>query len=130
MRGQAATEMLTVISIGLLIVIPLFYITLFNSSQSTSQIIASETVNKVASSADYVYALGNESSINLNVRIPPEIVSGLVGSKTILLKLRTNAGTTDIFALTKANVTGTLPTSSGNYLIKLKNINSTINISR
>jgi len=130
MKGQAATELLTLIGIGLLIIIPLFYFTLLHSSQSTSQLLATDAVNTIANNADYLYSLGNQSATTVNVRLPEGLVSASVKGKAIILKLSTSAGVTDVFAVTKANLTGSLPAASGNYLIKLQNINSIINISR
>ena len=121
--------MLTIVGVGLAIILPLFYFSLFYSSQATAQVLASDAVNSIAYSADYLYSLGNQSATTLRIRLPEGIANSAVGSKTILLKLNTTAGTTDVFAVTKANVTGSLPKKSGYYLIKLQNVNSAINIS-
>ncbi len=40
-----------------------------------------------------------------------------VGNKQVQLSLFTGTGNTDVFASTKANVSGTLPTSSGNHFL-------------
>ncbi len=128
MKGQFATEMLTIVVIGLFIIIPLFYFSLFHSSQAASQIVATDAVNSIANTADYLYSLGNQSATTIIIKIPESIVSTAIINKTILLKLQTTAGVQDVFAITKANITGFLPNKTGDYQIKLQNLGNRINI--
>ena len=129
MKSQIATELLTIVVIGIITTTSLFYLTLYHSSQSTSQILATSAVNTIANSADYLYSIGNQSSITLTLKFPEGIVNTSIVNKTIILKLSTSAGITDIFAVTKANLAGSLPNVSGIYRIKLQNIDNLIKIS-
>ena len=129
MKSQIATELLTIAVIGIIITTTLFYLTLYHSSQSASQVLATSAVNTIANSADYLYSIGNQSSITLTLKFPEGIVNTSIVNKTIILKLSTSAGITDIFAVTKANLAGLLPNVSGIYRIKLQNIDNLIKIS-
>ena len=115
MKSQVALEYLIVASIAIAIILPIFYYSFTYSSGSVSFSQAQDAVNTLAKAADYVYSLGVGSKTRVSIIIPNNVVSSSVTDKRILLKIRTSAGVSDMVAFTKANVSGSIPTSYGYY---------------
>jgi hypothetical protein len=87
-------------------------------------------VNSLANAADYVYSLGVGSQTHILITIPDGVTDIIITDKTILFKLETSSGTTDVIAFTKANVTGNIPTSPGYYSILLNMTEQGVEISQ
>jgi len=117
MKAQVALEYLIIVSLGIILIIPIFYYALTQSSESILISQAQDTVNSVAKTADYVDSLGSGSSSKIVAIIPSNVINSSIQNKTILLRIRTSSGDTDVIAFTKTNVNGTLPTASGYYAI-------------
>lgn len=127
-RGQIATEYLILIGVIFLAIIPIFYYALQQSSQNVRMNEANDFVNTIAKTADMVYALGPGSQDYIKVEMPGGVESISINRNEILLKVRIFGGVADIFAYSKANLTGSLTTTSGSHHVSVKNLNGTIQI--
>ncbi len=127
-RGQVAIEYLLLIGVIFLAVIPVFYYALQQSSQDVRMNEASDFVNTLAKTADVVYALGPGSRDYVNVVMPGGVENISIIRNEILLKVKIFGGMADIFAYSKANLTGSLSTISGSRHVSVKNINGTVRI--
>lgn len=132
MKSQAAFEYLLIFSI----VIALVLILVVYSSQLTernkeeirvSNAIAA--VNEIADAANIVNTQGKPSQITLtSVYIPEGVDSINITGKTILMKVRIASGITDIFAISKANLQGSISSTQGIKKIKIKAEYNYVNI--
>ena len=89
------------------------------------------TINSIASSADNLYAQGPGAKTTLNVIVPPGYSQSgsSIGNGQIIFSINTPGGYMDVIALTKANISGSPPTSSGLKTIVLETIEGYVNIS-
>lgn len=127
-RGQIATEYLILTGVIFLAIIPIFYYALQQSSQNVRMNEANDFVNTLAKTADMVYALGPGSQDYVGVVMPGGVESVSISRNEVLLKVRIFRGTADIFAYSKANLTGSISTTSGSKHVSVKNINGTVQI--
>ncbi len=119
MKGQVATEYLMIIGIGLFIVTIVFYYTITYSSESVSVSQAKEAADTIAKAADYVYSMGVGSQTTVVINLPYRIIESHVENKEILFKLTLKSGITDVYSITKGDVSGTLPIRHGRHYITL-----------
>jgi len=117
MKGQAALEYLIIVGALLLIAIPIFYFTTTSSSENIKINEINDAIQSIARKADSVYALGEGNRDFVWITIPKGIEYTLVGNKTILAH-GTSFG--DIDAMTKGDVTGTIPIIPGAYKIRIE----------
>lgn len=125
-RGQVALEYIILIGALFLALIPIFYYALQQSSQNIRMNEANDFVNTLAATADMVYALGPGSQDRVRVIIPSGVKSISVSGNEILLKLSIFGGVSDIYATTKANLTGELPVRKGICYISVKTLENGI----
>jgi len=118
--GQAAMEYLIVVGLVLAFIIPIWaYVSSVQqqAGQQLSITYAKNTAQKLASTADLVFSQGPPAKVRVNVFIPKNIESVSVAGNTINLRMYVDSTISDVFATATANVSGTLPTSEGNYFI-------------
>jgi uncharacterized protein (UPF0333 family) len=132
MRGQAAFEYLMIFSI---VIVLLLALVLFAGDMTTrnqedlkvSNAIA--VVNEIAESANIVKTQGRPSQITLDsVYIPEGVQSINITGNMILMKLRISTGTSDIFAISKATMNGSISNSMGIKRIRIRAEDNYVNI--
>lgn len=131
MKCQASFEFMLIIMIGIAILIPLIaYVSFYQLSYRDAYKIATakDTVNKLAEAAESVLLQGYPAKITITVYIPEGVTKSYVQERTILLRVRTTSGETDVFSTPKANVTGSLPTEVGYHKIVVQNEKNFVNI--
>ena len=97
-----------------------FYVASSYSSDSVKISQSEDAVQRLGAGVDYVYSLGPNSKEYVTIYIPQDLQSINVSSKRIVFTVRTTAGTTDIFANTKADLIGALPSNSGRQKILIE----------
>lgn len=130
-RAQASFDMLLTFMIGISIILAtILYVNSAQTEYSSSYKInaAQNTVNKIAEAADTIFLQGNHSKIVLTLYFPDGISKASVQDNTVMLKLVTSSGETDIYQTTKENVSGSLPKASGTYKITVENIGENVSI--
>ena len=118
-KGQTSLELLIVTAMGLVIVGIMFTFAITWASDSARNAQASDAVEKIARSADLVYALGSGSRINVDVMMPDGIRSTNVTGRRVLIQISTTTGNADIFATPRENLTGSLTNQSGRQTVTL-----------
>ncbi|MCX8195289.1 MAG: VWA domain-containing protein [Candidatus Micrarchaeota archaeon] len=121
-KAQASMEQLIIIAIALAVIGVAFYVAFNYASDSTKISQAEEAVQKLAAAADRVYALGQGSKEYVTVYLPQDIRTTDVSGKRVLITVGTSAGSTDVFANSKAELTGAIPTSSGKHRIVVEHL--------
>ena len=123
MKLQIATEYLIIVSFSLMVLIP-YIIYLYSASQQyqeqASLSIASENVKKIGEACDWVYLQGEPAKLTLKIVIPKNVENIFFLNKTIVWKVRTSAGISDVYYNCLSNVTGNLPVKEGDILFQLK----------
>jgi uncharacterized protein (UPF0333 family) len=123
-KGQASMEYMVLIGALLVILIPLFYYAISTSSNQINLRQAEDTVGILAQAADEVYALSKGTKKFVWVNIPGGVQSSQVVSKEIVLTISVFQGTSEVLAVTRANVTGEVPIQKGRYKMSLEHLNS------
>ena len=128
MKGQTALEYLIVASFVIAAIIPVFFYSLVYSSDSIRLSQAQDAVNSISKVADFVYSFGEGSSYTVLVTLPENIENSTVSKNVLSLKLKTSSGLSDVIAITKASLNGTLPKTSGVYKILLNMTGASVTI--
>jgi len=131
MRGQAAVEYMAMIGILLAILLPLAaYVWQSNSTSSAVQ-QATMTADKIAQTADSLWAQGPGAQNTINVYFPPgyNASRSSLNNTMVRLSIRISAGNTDIVSTTKANLTGTLPSSPGYAWLIMRTMDNYVTVS-
>ncbi|MCX6770340.1 MAG: hypothetical protein NT051_06755 [Candidatus Micrarchaeota archaeon] len=140
MRAQAGVEAIAVIGISLLLLLCFFVLAselLSNLNSRQSYLDAERSVGALASAADSVYAQGEGASETVSFTLPANTVFG--GSKTYIGRpesqpnvpkntVNINVDGTDMFAISQAPLSGTLPQSPGTYSLKVISRGQTVEI--
>jgi uncharacterized protein (UPF0333 family) len=134
MKAQAAFEYMAIAMLVLGFLIPIWIYMTGVQTQSKTEMSLSYSklaVERVAETADFVYSQGPPANMKIRVYVPSGIESYMITNDTIDLKVRYGSDLTDIFAMTKANLTltATFPTKEGTYWINIEAVENYVNIS-
>jgi len=122
MHGQTAFEYLMIFSIVFIILTILIVysqqITLRNREEMriTNAITA---VNKIVDAADIVFTQGSPSQLTVSIYIPEGVDSIQINNNIFLIKIRVAGEITDIFAISKTNLQGSISTDPGTKKVKV-----------
>ncbi len=130
MKGQSAVEYMMILGMVLLMLIPLAAYTWNQSDQATKSRQAEIAVGTIAAAADSLWAQGPGAKTTINVLFPNgyDSTKSLLANRTIVLRFSSSAGDQDAVAITKANITGSLPSSSGYRQLILEAVGSAVNV--
>ena len=128
-RGQVALEYILLIGLIIAAILPIFYYSFSTIIHTIKMNKAYSMVNEIVETADMLYALGPGSQEVIVIGIPGGVESITIQDNEINIKMIIFSSTSDIFARSKANMNGTLPTKSGSLHVLMKNENNTIQIS-
>ncbi len=107
-KGQVSLEYMTMLGLSLIIFAAVLYISTFLVSTSGVQIdvdTAYRAVQDIKQSADFIYVHGHPSKIPAGVRIPTNVETLSIQDKVVCIRLAVGSSATDIYAVTKANMT-------------------------
>jgi len=132
MKAQVSLEYLTIVSIALLILVPLVLYAnqmFLGYRENTRTSLAKNAVKKIGENADWVYSQGQPARREIQVYMPDGIEEASLENNEVLLRIRTSAGTSDIFYRTISPLDGSIPSNSGYYKISLVAFQNYVNIS-
>src|SRR3989344_5131814 len=109
MKSQVAVEYMVIIAIALVIATPIVYYSLTEANTEVKLNEINSALNDLKNTAETIYTLGPGSKDYIPITLPAGIESFSISGKEILFKLRIFEGTSDVFIITKANVTGDIP---------------------
>ncbi len=81
---------------------------------------ARNAAEQIADTAGLVYSQGPPAKVNMRIYIPPGVEEINIIGKTIVLRVRTTAGISDVFSISIAEMNGTIPSQEGNYLVTVE----------
>ncbi|MBW2977944.1 hypothetical protein KY331_03805 [Candidatus Woesearchaeota archaeon] len=122
-KAQVSMEYVMLVGFTFLIIIPLIAIGFLYSSESEDQIITSQIgqlSKKIVDAAEEVYYYGAPAKTVIDVYIPKNIKSANIVGNTILFKVQTINGITDVAYSSPVSINGTLPDSKGLKHIKVE----------
>lgn len=122
-KAQVSTEYLIIVGFVMGITIPLLIVYFTFTEGITNEINYGQldkVVKSMVDSADIVYFLGDPSQTTIKVYIPINTKEVILKDKSIIYRIKTRVGTSDIVYVSSANLTGSLPINSGTYLITVK----------
>jgi hypothetical protein len=132
MKAQAAIEYFTIIAVALFLLLPLsIYVNelLTGYRDDTRLSLARDTVKKLGESADWVYSQGPPAKLSLKIYVPEGVEEASLENKTILLRVRTSSGVSDVYYVTVPELNGSIPSRMGHYSVSLVAHENYVNIS-
>jgi hypothetical protein len=130
-KGQVATEYLIVVAFALLVIIPyalyLQGVTL-DFARDNDLSVASNDVQRIGQTADWVFSQGPPSKMVLSVTIPSGVENISFVGRTMNWRMEVGSGHSDIYYNSVAPLNGSLPTVSGYYNILVSATGSGVNI--
>ncbi len=90
---------------------------------------AKNAAEQIADTAGLVYSQGSPAKVNMRVYIPGGVEDVNIIGKTIVLRVRTTAGVSDVFSISIAEMNGTIPSQEGTYLVTVEAKNGFVQIS-
>lgn len=130
MRAQVAIEYLFIVGIVLVAISILTAIIWQQSEVATRTNQAQIAADSIAHAADSIYAQGPGAKTQINVYFPNgyEPSASSIGDRKIVINVFTPAGSTDALSITKANITGSLPTDNGYKVLTLEIIGGQVSV--
>lgn len=122
LKSQVSVEYLLVMGFTTLMTIPLLLIYYTYSSDTTDSVAISQSIQiarKVVDASESVYYLGKPSQTTLKFNFPDRIQSTNLSNREVVIKVKTQAGVTDIVQVSAVNMSGTLPTSQGIHVLTI-----------
>lgn len=130
-KCQAALEYMLIVGIILASLTPLMLYVFQQTEISTRMQQAEVAVNTIAAKADNLYAQGPGAKSTINVLFPSGYGGGTVSGRTVAIKVFLTNAYSDVVAVSKANLTGSLPNEPGYKQIVLETLLSgVVNVSR
>ncbi len=130
-KAQTAIEYFIIVALALMIIIPYIIYSnelLIGYKEENTITLSKNAVSKIGQNADWVFSQGEPAKISTEVYIPSGVEQVQFLNNTIVFKVRTSAGVSDIFYIAATNITGSLPTSSGYYIVYLSALNNSVNV--
>ena len=129
-RGQIGLEYAAVLVLFLIILIPVLYIGVMDIQIEGQTSQAKIAVDSIADSADRVYAQGPGATTTVEVYLPAGINSAGFNKQEVNIQLNLpTGGQTDVYALARGNMSGTMPMLPGRHvLIVSMNSSGQVNI--
>ena len=125
-KSQIAMEYMLIVGFAFVTSILMFVLFYGESAQISYQITSKQidqVATQVASSADKVYYLGENSKTTLKLNIPSNIANATVGNNEIVFYVMGPRGAiSHNVKVTVGNVTGRLPYDSGFYSVTIQSL--------
>jgi hypothetical protein len=122
MRAQAAFEYMLVVLIALAFMMPLWlYMTTVKSEASDELSIsyAKDAARMLVSACDLVYTQGPPAKVSITIFVPPGTVNSTITNSTVTFTISHSGGESTVFAESRARINGTLPATSGSYVMEI-----------
>lgn len=134
-KSQTSVEIIVILGILLIIFLIIFVVnsdmsSLFSSRFSNDKIKMS--LDDIVLSSEMVYSQGRGAKTEIFISLPSNIYSSSIENNTLLYKTYPLIDTEsyhDIYRIVDFNITGSLPSSSGNYRMQLESFGGYVNVS-
>jgi len=123
MKAQPAFEYMVVVIVALSFMLPVWAYVTMVKTETTDELslsYAKNTVDKLASTADLIYSQGPPAKVKISIYIPNGVDGFDITNNTVSINVSYMGTTMPVFADSRAKLNGTLPTSEGNYWMKIE----------
>jgi len=130
-QGQVALEYMFVIGVAITILIPLFFIYSDQSSDFICRVDQEHAYiagQQIADTAETVFYLGYPSQADVRVRLPTSMKAGTIANRELVFNV-CNTNEVEVIIPTSINMTGTLPSNGGIYVLQVENKGTYVEIS-
>jgi len=130
-RGQASVEMLVILAVSLIIFAVIFQYSSSAASYADSSLKllkAKLTVRELVLSADRVYSQGYGARSRVTIYLPGNVNSTFVGNSSIVLRLDTGNGFTDVVGNVRGPVCGHVPSEPGSSIVDIRYLGGCVHI--
>ncbi len=130
MKAQSAIELMMIVGAVLAIIIPLSAYIWQQNEIATRTRQAEIAANIIAAEANSLYAQGPGARSTISVYFPAgyDSTKSSVSNRIVKISVFTPSGVSDFIAVSKANMTGTLPVNPGYRVLKLEMLSSNVNV--
>lgn len=131
LKSQAAFEYMIIVAIVLSFIIPVW--SYVSSVQTRSSIdlslkYAKNAVERLTETIDAVYSQGPPAKVKLKLYIPKYVEKIEMINNTIIFRIRTPSGISDVFSTSIAIVNGSLPNEEGIYWVNVEAVGDIVQI--
>ncbi|QLJ52435.1 MAG: hypothetical protein Sv326_0260 [Candidatus Fermentimicrarchaeum limneticum] len=120
-KGQIGIEYAAVLVLFLFILVPVLYIGMMDIQIAGQTSQARVAVDSIADSADRVYAQGPGATTTVEIYLPAGINSASFNKQEVNINLNLpTGGKTDVYALARGNLSGTMPTLPGRHVLVVR----------
>jgi len=123
MRAQTAFEYMVIAIVILGFLTPVWlYVTQAQTetSEHLSLTYAKNAVKKIVENADLVYSQRLGAKVKIGVYIPMGVESVNITGRSVIMRVRTSSGVSDIFETSMADLNGSLPATSGFHWVLIE----------
>lgn len=127
MRAQAAFEYMLIVIIALALMVPVWAYVLTVKTETTDELAlsyAKSSVDRLASTADLIYSQGPPAKVKVHIYIPDGVEGYNFTNNTVALMVRYQNSVTPVYADSRADMNGTLPTVEGNYWMQVEAVDN------
>jgi uncharacterized protein (UPF0333 family) len=122
-RGQASVEMIVILAVSLVIFAVIFQYSASAASYADSSLKllkAKLTVRELVLSADRVYSQGYGARSRVTIYLPANVNYTSVSNSSLVLRLDTGKGFTDVVGKTRGPVCGSIPIEAGSSVVDIR----------
>lgn len=122
-KGQVSVEYMMIIGFVTIITIPLIIIYQTFNEDSNTEINSAQVeqvAKKVVDTAESMYYLGEPSQTSIRINIPDGVKAARIGNNEVVFNLTVGSGTAEIVRSSSVNITGSLPSEKGTYILTIK----------
>ncbi|MFH1056272.1 MAG: hypothetical protein V1717_00525 [Candidatus Micrarchaeota archaeon] len=119
-KSQASLEYVSILLLLFLALIPVMYIGYRDLNAKNSVAQAKAVALEITSVANQLRAQGQGSRMYVQIAMPENVDSASLNGTEVILKVRNPDGIlTDVFATANANLSGSLPSKPGVYVLNV-----------
>jgi len=130
--GQVAFEYMIIVATVLVFLVPIWAYVSGIQMQAGAELslsYAKNTAEQIADTAGLVYTQGPPAKVDMRVYIPSGVEDINIINRTVVLRVRTTAGVSDVFSISIAEMNGTIPTQEGTYIVTIEAMDGFVQIS-
>ncbi|MBS3062790.1 MAG: hypothetical protein J4203_02870 [Candidatus Diapherotrites archaeon] len=119
-RAQISTEYVFMVAFLLLIVGIMFVFSMQTAQETISANLVANSLNSLEKTIGEVYALGPDTQLYTEIDLPDSLVDSTVSGYSYGFKVNSLSGESNLLTEAKAELVGTLPTTSGRHLVRVR----------
>lgn len=131
-KAQVGVEYLMVFGFALIITLPIIYYFFLYSEGPATEASTQQALlvaRRVVDNAEVVYSLGEGTRTTIRTYVPNTVISSQITNNEVVFNVAGSGGLSDVVYPCSVNINGTLPNTTGVYLIHFEAFEDYVNIS-